>query len=79
MTTTEAGPETHALGALSPRALAPQFLTGGVAPFLVYALCRHLGVPDSSALALSSIPPALSVLGAGPGADASTRSGSSPS
>ena len=61
--TTEAGPETHALGALSPRALAPQFLTGGVAPFLVYALCRHLGVPDSAALALSSIPPALSVLG----------------
>jgi hypothetical protein len=55
--------ESHALGALSPRALAPQILTGGVAPFVVYQICRHAGVADATALALSSVPPALSVVG----------------
>jgi hypothetical protein len=57
-----ASPEAHALGALSPRSLAPQMLAGGVAPFLVYALCRHFGVSDGASLALSSVPPAVSVL-----------------
>lgn len=56
-------PESHALGALSPRALAPQILTGGVAPFVVYLIARHAGMADASALALSSVPPAVSVLG----------------
>jgi hypothetical protein len=56
-------PESHALGALSPRALAPQILTGGVAPFVVYLIARHAGMADASALAVSSVPPALSVLG----------------
>jgi hypothetical protein len=37
-------------------------LTGGVAPVAVYALCRHFGVSDGASLALSSVPPAVSVL-----------------
>ncbi|MHB8328536.1 MAG: VC0807 family protein [Acidimicrobiales bacterium] len=55
------GAEEHALGALSPRALAPQILTGGVAPLVAYELARHFGAADASALALSSVPPALAV------------------
>lgn len=55
------GAEEHALGALTPRALAPQLVTGGVAPFAAYALARHGGLPDATALALSSVPPLLAV------------------
>ena len=55
--------ESHAMGALSPRAMAPQILTGGVAPLVVYQIARHAGVADASALALSSVPPAASVVG----------------
>ena len=56
-------PEEHALRALTPRALLPQILTGGVAPFLAYQLARHSGMSDASALATSSVPPALAVMG----------------
>lgn len=55
-------PEEHALRAISPRALLPQVLTGGVAPFVAYQLARHGGLSDASALAVSSVPPALAVL-----------------
>ena len=55
--------ESHAMGAMSARAMAPQILTGGVAPLVVYQLVRHAGVSDASALAISSVPPALSVVG----------------
>lgn len=57
------GAESHALGALRLRTLGPQILTGGVAPFVVYEIGRHYGLADSIALALSAVPPALSVLG----------------
>ena len=50
-----------ALGALSLRALAPQILTGGVAPLAVYLVARHAGVGDAVSLALSCGPPAASV------------------
>jgi len=56
-------PEEHALRALSPRALLPQILTGGVAPFVAYQLARHGGMSDASALAISSGPPTLAVMG----------------
>ncbi|HUY65025.1 MAG TPA: VC0807 family protein [Acidimicrobiales bacterium] len=59
----EPAPEEHALGALSPRAMAPQVLTGGVAPFVAYEVARHFAAPDSWALAVSSVPPAVAVLG----------------
>ncbi|HUC37010.1 MAG TPA: VC0807 family protein [Acidimicrobiales bacterium] len=54
--------EDHAIGALSLRTLAPQILTGGVAPFVVYQIGRHFGLADDVALALSAVPPAVSVL-----------------
>ena len=63
LSATTSGPEDHALGALSPRALAPQIFTGGVAPLAVYVVARHAGLSDAAALALSSVPPALSVVG----------------
>ena len=56
-------PEEHALRALSPRALWPQILTGGVAPLVAYQVARHGGLADSTSLALSSVPPALAVVG----------------
>jgi len=60
---TAPAPEEHALAAISPRALGPQILSGGVAPFVAYQLARHGGMSDASALALSSVPPALAVMG----------------
>ena len=55
-------PEDHAMAAMSPRALARQALTGGVAPLVVYQLARHAGVADATALAISAAPPALAVV-----------------
>jgi hypothetical protein len=55
-------PEDHAMAALSPRALARQALTGGVAPLVVYQLARHAGVGDATALAISAAPPALAIV-----------------
>lgn len=57
-----AGAEEHALAFLAPRALAPQVLSGVVAPFCAYAIARHAGLPDEGALAVSAGPPALAVL-----------------
>ena len=62
VTAAEAGAESHAIAALSVRRLAPQILTGGVAPFVVYELGRHAGLSDPTALALSALPPAVSVV-----------------
>jgi hypothetical protein len=50
------------MAALSPRALARQALTGGVAPLVVYQLARHAGAADATALAISAAPPALAVV-----------------
>ena len=58
-----ADPETAALGALSPRALAPQILTGAVAPLAVCLVARRVGMTDAAALALSCVTPAASVAG----------------
>ncbi len=60
--TADAGAESHAIAALSIRRLAPQILTGGVAPFVVYELGRHFGLADPTALALSALPPGVSVV-----------------
>lgn len=56
-------PEDPILGALRPRALAPQLAAGGLAPFLVYQLAHRNGLADATSLALASIVPALWVLG----------------
>ena len=54
--------EDHALGALNPHRLLTQALTGGVAPLVVYEIGRHAGLADATALAVSAVPPALSIV-----------------
>lgn len=54
--------EDHALGALNPSRLLTQALTGGVAPLVVYEIGRHAGLADATALAVSAVPPALSIV-----------------
>lgn len=56
-------PEDPILGALRIRSLAPQLLTGGLAPFLVYQLAHRNGLADASSLALATVVPGLWVLG----------------
>lgn len=58
-----AQPEDPILGALRIRTLAPQLLTGGLAPFLVYQLAHRNGLADASALALATVVPGLWVVG----------------
>jgi hypothetical protein len=61
--TTAPSLEEHALSAMSPRMLLGQALSGGVAPFVAYELCRRGGLSDPTSLAVSAVPPALAIVG----------------